>query len=292
MRCASAACFFLALSGAPVVALELKPLQTFDWSDDGDDFGGFSGLVVGDGGKVLWAASDAGTLWRADVERGADGRIAGIKAKWHDRFRDNKGQKVAGFTEDAEALAARPDGGFFVAYESYARVTGLHPPDMQPEALHDFDRFKPYWDNASFEGLARLPDGRLFAVVETRDETAGGYPTFIGGKGVWEPGPVLRTAPDFGASDATVDAEGRLWLLERRLTWLAEFEVRVSTCPVVLKGASECRPVMTVPAGTLGNMEGMSIWHDPDGREILTLISDDNFNPFAATAIAEYEILP
>lgn len=292
MRYASAAAFAFALSLSPAVALELRPLQSLEWSEDDDDFGGFSGLVVTDGGKVLWAASDTGTLWRAEVERGTDGRIAAIRANWHDRFRDNKGKKVSGFTEDAEALAPRPDGGFFVAYESYARITGLHPPDMKPEALHDFDRFKPYWDNASFEGLARLPDGRLLAVVETRDDAAGGYPTFLGKDGVWQSGPTLRTAPDFGASDATVDAEGRLWLLERRLTWLAEFEVRVSTCPVVLNGASECTPVMTVPAGTLGNMEGMSIWHDPEGREILTLISDDNFNPLSSTAVAEYEILP
>lgn len=292
MRCASAACLALILTLSPAGALELKPLQSVEWSEDDGDFGGFSGLVVADGGKTLWAVSDAGTLWRADVQRGADGRIAAIKAKWHDRMLDNKGEPVSGFTEDAEALAPRPDGGVFIAYESYARVTGLHPPDMKPEALNDFDRFKPYWDNASFEGLARLPDGRLLVVVETHDGAAGGYPTFIGDDGKWQTGPTLRTAPDFGASDATVDDEGRLWLLERRLTWMAEFEVRISTCPVVLKGPSDCTPVMSAPAGTLGNMEGMSIWHDPDGREILTLISDDNFNPLSSTAVAEYEILP
>lgn len=292
MRCASATILALTLSLTPAGALELRPLQSLDWSEDDSDFGGFSGLVMADGGRTLWAASDTGTLWRAEVERGAGGGITAIRANWHDRFLDNKGHKVSGFTEDAEALAARPDGGFFVAYESYARITGLHPPDMKPEALHDFDRFKAHWNNTSFEGLARLPDGRLLVVIEARDEAAGGYPTFIGGKGAWEPGPVLLTAPDFGASDATVDEEGRLWLLERRLTWLGEFEVRISTCPVVLKGPSECRPVMSVPAGTLGNMEGMSVWHDAEGREILTLISDDNFNPLSSTAVAEYEILP
>lgn len=292
MRCASAALVALILTCAPAEALELRPLQSLDWSEEDGEFGGFSGLVMADAGKTLWAASDTGTLWRAEVERGADGRMTAIRAVWHDRFLDNKGQKVSGFTEDAEALAPGPDGGLFVAYESYARVTGLYPPDMKPEALHDFDRFKDLWNNQSFEGLARLPDGRLMAVIETRDEAAGGYPTFIGKKGVWEPGPILRTAPDFGASDATMDDEGRLWLMERRLTWLGQFEVRISTCGLVLKGPADCSAVLTVRAGTLGNMEGMSVWRDAEGRQIMTLISDNNFVPLVPTAIAEYEILP
>lgn len=267
-------------------------MQSLDWSEDDGDFGGFSGLVMAEDGKTLWAVSDAGTLWRAEVGRDADGRIAAIKAVWHDRFLDNKGAKVSGFTEDAEALAAGPDGSLFVAYESYARVNGLHPPDMRPKALHDFARFKSLWSNESFEGLAPLADGSLLVVVEARDAAAGGYATFVGKNDVWQDGPILRTAPDFGASDATTDDEGRLWLLERRLTWLGRFEVRVSVCPALLSGALDCMPVTTMAPGTLGNMEGISVWRDAKGRQILTLISDDNFFPFTSTTVAEYEILP
>ncbi|HQU70314.1 MAG TPA: esterase-like activity of phytase family protein [Albidovulum sp.] len=284
---------FLALSAHPAAALELVFLQSLDWSEDNDDFGGFSGLVVTDMGQGFWAASDRGTLWQAGITRGADGRIEAIKARWHDRFLDNGGKGVSGFTSDAESLAPAPDGGLFVGYESYTRVTGLHPPSMRSEPLHKFDRFKDRWNNGSFEGLARIADGSLMAVVEERDAAIGGYPTFIGRKGGWQAGPVLRTGPDFGASDATMDDEGRLWLLERRLTWLGQFEVRVSTCPAVaLRGVVDCAPVMTAPSGALGNMEGMSVWRDAAGRQIMTLISDDNFFPFSSTLVAEYEILP
>lgn len=283
----------LALWSAPAEALELRFLQSLDWSEDSDEFGGFSGLVVTDRGKAFWAASDRGTLWRAEVTRGADGRIKTLNARWQGRFLDNGGKGVSGFTADAEALAPAPDGGLYVGYESYTRVTGLHPPLMRAEPLHRFDRFKDYWNNNSFEGLALLPDGNLLAVVEERDGAAGGYRTFIGRKGGWQAGPVLRTAPDFGASDAALDDEGRLWLLERRLTWFGEFEVRISTCPAVtLRGAVDCTPVITAPAGTLGNMEGMSVWRDASGRQIMTLISDDNFSILGSTVVAEYEILP
>lgn len=283
----------LLLWSAPAEALELRFLQSLDWSEDNAEFGGFSGLVVTDMGKAFWAASDRGTLWRAEVTRGADGRIEAIGARWQDRFLDNGGKGVSGFTADAEALAPAPDGGLYVGYESYTRVTGLNPPDMRSIPLHRFDRFKGRWNNNSFEGLARLSDGTLMAVVEASDGAVGGYRTFIGRKGGWQAGPVLRTSPDFGASDATLDDEGRLWLLERRLTWFGQFEVRISTCPAVAqRGAVDCTPVMTAPPGQLGNMEGMSVWRDAAGRQIMTLISDDNFSILDSTVVAEYEILP
>jgi len=283
----------LALWSVPAAALELKFLQSLDWSEDDDDFGGFSGLVVTDRGRGIWAASDKGTLWQAEVTRGEGVRIEALKAVWHDRFLDNGGNGVSGFTSDAEALAPAQDGGLFVGYESYTRVTGLHPPSMRSEPLHKFDRFKDRWNNNSFEGLVRLADGTLMAVVEEWGAAVGGYPTFIGRKGSWLTGPVLRTGPDFGASDATLDDEGRLWLLERRLTWFGQFEIRVSTCPAVaLRGAVDCAPVLAVPPGQLGNMEGMSVWRDAAGRQFMTLISDDNFFPFTSTLVTEYEILP
>lgn len=283
----------LALWSVPAAALELKFLQSLDWSEDDDDFGGFSGLVVTDRGRGIWAASDKGTLWQAEVTRGEGVRIEALKAVWHDRFLDNGGNGVSGFTSDAEALAPAQDGGLFVGYESYTRVTGLHPPSMRSEPLHKFDRFKDRWNNNSFEGLVRLADGTLMAVVEEWGAAVGGYPTFIGRKGSWLTGPVLRTGPDFGASDATLDDEGRLWLLERRLTWFGQFEIRVSTCPAVaLRGAVDCAPVLAVPPGQLGNMEGMSVWRDAAGQQFMTLISDDNFFPFTSTLVTEYEILP
>lgn len=282
----------LLLAAGPAGALELRQVGSYDWSVDDPEFGGMSGLVIQDGGRTLWAVSDQGTLWRAPVVRDGTGRITGIGTPWHARFLDNAGKPVSRFTEDSEAIAAAPDGGFYIGYESYARVTGLHPPDMRPEPLHHWKRFKSLWNNEAFEGVARRADGTLLAVVEKRDDAAGGYPTYVGRGKVWSPGPVLRTAPGFGASDATIDEDGRLWLLERRLTWLAQFEVRVSTCPAADEGGVTCAPVMSAAPGILGNMEGIALWRDADGGRFVSLISDDNFNPFATTAIVEYEVLP
>lgn len=292
VRCAEAAVLALILAAAPAGALELKLRQALDWSVEAPDFGGFSGLVVADGGREAWAVSDGGTLWRTAIDRDAEGKITGLRAFWRARLMDNMGAEVSGFTEDAEALAAGPEGKLFVGYESYTRITGLTPPDMRPEALHRWDLFDDEWNNQGFEGLARLPDGRLLAVIEARDDGKGGYRTFLGQRNDWRPGPVLRSGGGFGASDATVDAQGRLWLLERRLTWLGQFEVRISTCPIATEGVVDCAPVLLVEAGTLGNMEGLSVWQDAAGRSFMTLISDDNFSMLSSTTLAEYEILP
>ena len=280
------------LLAAPAGALDLRFLQNLGWTVEGPDFGGFSGIVVTDEGRAFWAVSDHGTLWRVAVTRDETGRIVQAVPKWHARFLDNKGRPVEGFTSDAEALAMGEGGGLFVGYESYSRITGLMPPGMTPIPLHAWDRFEGDWGNEGFEGLARLPDGRLLAVIEAADETAGGYRTYIGRKGDWQDGPVLRADGDFGASDATVDDLGRLWLLERRVSWLGKMQVRISTCPAATTGVVDCAPVLTTKPGALGNMEGMSLWRDPKGQLIMTLISDDNFSAFGQTILAEYEVLP
>lgn len=40
------------------------------------------------------------------------------------------------------------------------------------------------------------------------------------------------------------------------------------------------------------NLEGISVWQDPDGRIRLTMISDDNFMVFQRTEIVEYAVDP
>ena len=280
------------LLATPAGALELRFLQNLDWTVEGTDFGGFSGLAVTDEGRAFWAVSDHGTLWRVSVARDEAGRIVNAVPDWHARFLDNKGKAVEGFTSDAESLAMGPEGGLFVGYESYSRITAVKPPDMTPIPLHAWDRFKGDWGNEGFEGLAGLPDGTLLAVIEAPDDKAGGYRTYRGTKGDWQDGPILRSDGDFGASDATVDDQGRLWLLERRVTWLGKMQVRISTCPLAATGVVDCTAILTTEPGTLGNMEGMSLWRDPKGRQIMTLISDDNFSAFGQTILAEYEVLP
>lgn len=275
-------------------AAELVAIGRYTWRESGDSFGGFSGLVMAADGRSFFAVTDQGEFYEAAVARDSDRRIAGIRTLWHARLLDNHGEPVEGFTADAEALAPGADGGLFVGYESYARVTGLKPPDLHPLPLHPFDRFRALWSNASFEGVAERPEGGLIVVSETAGAASGGYTTFLGdGAGpemIWRPGPTVPAGGGgFDASDAAFGPDGRFYVLERRVT-LGGFSSRVRRFEYRDGGFGAAETLLETTPGALDNMEGMSIWTDADGRTVISLISDDNFLFAQKTIVAEYEL--
>jgi hypothetical protein len=275
-------------------AAELVPLGQYTWREDGSAFGGFSGLVMAPGGASFYAVSDEGELFHATVLRGAANRIERIATDWHSRLIDNNGKPVAGFTADAEALAPARDGGLYVAYESYARITEIHPPDLHPTALHAYQRFRDLWSNESFEGVAERPGGGLIVVSEKPDGSEGAYPTFLGdGHGTamaWRPGPGIPGADGgFDASDAAFGSDGRFYLLERRVS-LGGFATRIRRFGWQDGAFGASETLLETASGALDNMEGMSLWTDAAGRTVISLISDDNFLFLQRTLVAEYEV--
>ena len=291
--------FRLPCLGAFVILLGLAPMGRtaelvqrgiYEWSEAGDAFGGFSGLAMeADGGSFL-AVSDQGWLFRADLGRDGAGRIRDARTVWQGRFLDNKGVEVTPFQADAEALAVAPDGTVFVGFEAYTRIAAFHPPDMMPAPQHEWDRFKPLWGNEAVEGVAILPDRSLLAVLE--EPRDGHYRTLIGRDRDWRDGPDLPAPDGYAASDATVGPDGRLYLLERRLTLTARFVTRIRRFEIVGDdGFGPGETLLETAPGVLDNMEGISLWQDGAGQTVVTLISDDNFLPIQNTLLAEYDLV-
>ncbi len=279
------ACLMAAAAGAA----DLMPRGTYEWQEDRDGFGGFSGLAMDEDGASFLTVSDEGEMVHASVRRDDSGRIETVESDWHAQLRDNSGKPVSGFTADAEALAVGPDGTVYVAYESYTRITSVTLPDLMPVTLHAWDRFRDLWGNAGFEGLAVLPDGTLIAILETpRDGAA--FTTFVGRNGDWRPGPPLPADDGFDAVDATFGPEGKLWLLERRLASAAGFATRIRRFAYDGDSFGATETLLETSPGTLDNMEGMSLWTDPEGHTVVSLISDDNFLFVQKTILAEYEL--
>lgn len=279
------ACLMAGAAGAA----DLMPRGSYEWQEDHDWFGGYSGLAMAAGGASFLTVSDEGEMVRAQVRRDKGGRIAGVESDWHARLRDNFGKPVKGFTADAEALGVGPDGTVYVGYESYTRITSVTLPDLMPVTLHAWDRFRDLWGNAGFEALTILPDGRLIAILETAGE-GDVFATFVGRNGDWRPGPPLPADGGFDAVDADFGPDGKLWLLERRFTFAAGFSTRIRRFAHDGEGFGPPETLLETAPGALDNMEGMSLWTDPEGRMIVSLISDDNFLFVQKTILAEYEL--
>ncbi|WP_347311616.1 esterase-like activity of phytase family protein [Defluviimonas sp. SAOS-178_SWC] len=270
-------------------ATELIPRGIYEWQEDHEGFGGFSGLAMAGDGASFLAVTDEGEMFRAKVSRDDKGQITNVESDWQARLLDNSGKPVHGFTADAEALSVGPDGSVYVGYESYTRITSVSLPDLMPVTLHRWDRFRDLWGNAGFEGLAILPDGGLIAILETPGDGAT-FGTYIGRKGDWQPGPPLPAEDGFDAADAVFGPDGKLWLLERRLA-ATGFATHIRRFAYDGAGFGAPETLLETRAGTLDNMEGMSLWVDPEGRLIVSLISDDNFLFVQKTILAEYEVV-
>ncbi|MGB3316945.1 MAG: esterase-like activity of phytase family protein [Albidovulum sp.] len=282
------AIIFLIGNAPKAPAAELVSRGGYSWAESYEGFGGFSGLAMAPDGASLLAVSDGGWLVRARLSRDADGRLRGVTTEWRDRFRDNQGDPVNDFKSDAEALAVTADGTAYVAFEGYTRIAAFHPPDMMPRPLHRWDRFKKHWGNEAFEGLIMLPDGRLMAVLEEAHD--GRYRTILGRDHDWQAGPSIPAPDGYAATDSTIGPDGRFYLLERRVTLTARFATRIRRFTLDDGGFGPGETLLETAQGALGNMEGISLWPDKDGRTVVTLIADDNFLPFQKTLLVEYDL--
>ena len=225
--CLAGAAWVIALSAGTGVAAELEPAGQFVWRAPGEDFGGLSDLAVGDAGAGLLALSDRGSIFRARISRAADGgQITEIEVTATMRPEDNFGEPVSGFRQDAEDMAVGPDGRLYVAFESYARITGFDLPDMTAHPTHGWERFRPLWGNEGFEALTTLADGGLAAVIENPD--GGAYRTFLWQGGTdWDEGPSIPGADGYQATGADLGPDGQVYLLERSYSLVWGYGTRI-----------------------------------------------------------------
>ncbi len=93
----------------------------------------------------------------------------------------------------------------------------------------------------------------------------------------------------FEVTDAASLPDGTLLILERRFRWTEGVKMRIRRLP-----PQQLRPGIVMQGETLieadlsyeiDNMEGLAIHRTIQGETVLTLVSDDNFNPFLQRTI-------
>lgn len=263
-------------------------------------FGGWSGLVVAPDGKAFAAVSDAG-LWMtgqftyaASQPKGVTGAqlgpILALNAKTLTRNRDR----------DAEAIAlvdgTLTNGEVLISFEGNHRIGrfpiaggGLGPPTRYLEAPQELRRGKAKNGLEAMTVMRGGPwKGAVIAVAENFPDADGRHSGWL-----WVNGKPQRFALEetggFDVTDIASLADGTLLVLERRFRWLEGVKMRLrqvragDVAPgAVLSGEVLIQADMRFE---IDNMEGLAVHTGPAGETVLTILSDDNYNPLLQRTI-------
>lgn len=280
----------LALAGpwsGPVAADTLVAVGTYTWQTQA--IVGLSGLEVSEDGLTLMAISDRGWFLSGTFER-RDGRIAGIMIRELLPILGNDGLPVAarrvGDWSDAEGLAMAPDGTYWISFERWAHVARYEAPGLAGHWIRDHPDFSRFEDNRQLEALALHPDGTLYAFPE--QPLGPGFPIFRLAENGWEVAGHIPQQDGFAIVGADFAADGRLYLLERKLVLGLWWQNRIRRLRVEAPEAGEM--LWTGERGAYHDLEGIAVWSAPDGLR-LTLISDDNGEQVEPTQFVEFRLV-
>ncbi len=258
------------------------------------DFGGWSGLALDAAGMTLVAVSDGGHWMTAEI-RDDGQRLLGLRSTKLGPILAANGKPVFKRRDiDAESIRfAEPSSGQGQVYIGFERNHRIAVADAGEKGVGAPRRFIPLPPdtkrmarNEGLEAVAILQagpaKGSLVAIAEHLPDGKGRHTGWLWAKG--KPKAFFLTNPgDFSATDAVGLADGGLVLLERRYRFLEGVRMRVRHI-----AAGDIRPGAVLEGNVLieadqrqeiDNMEGFAVHEAPGGETVLTLISDNNFNP-------------
>jgi len=269
-------------------------------------FGGYSGLSISGDGTDLLAISDR-TSWLkmrlversgqiVDV-RGATIGSLEVRDEW-----DNP--EAARGLKDAEALApVEPgtlDGEYYVAFEGRHRIHRYRfdGKDFSPPtgALDLPDAALRLPDNKALESLAILLagpyEGTAIAFSERRAHISGDSLGWLFHDGKTEQ-IRLKRSDMFDITDAAALPDGGIVVLERNFAGVMRgvfMRIRRINGADIKPGARLEGDVLYETEGgrMVDNMEAIAVHSDADGRTILTIMSDDNYNPIQRTLLMRF----
>jgi len=270
-------------------------------------FGGFSGLALDKTGTQMLAISDEGRWLRAEIVY-RDGRLEKLGNTRMGRTRGLNGKPLGGkILADSESVVFATPGALtgkaFVSFERKHRITEYKVTRQGlGAAIRDLKlpgRARSMSRNKGLEGITVLRAGRskgalLAFAEEYLDEQGNHTGWLIGGPA---PGLLkLKRLKGFAVTDLASAGNGDIIVLERRFRFTEGVKMRLRRVKAaeVKRGALLGGEVLfeTDDVREIDNMEGLAVHTDAQGRDILTLISDDNFNRrFQRTLLMQFAIV-
>ncbi|MDX2204452.1 MAG: esterase-like activity of phytase family protein [Hyphomicrobiaceae bacterium] len=259
-----------------------------------EHFGGLSGLVLEPDGSGLLAVTDAGCWLSADVSYDGN-RPTGLVNARMGPLRGPDGAPLAQKKlQDAESLTliegTLGKGMVVVGFERNHRlvryeVAGRRLPGPARGELKLPADARRMPKNQGFEAVAVLKGGRHkgapIAFAERFTRGSGYHTGWIWAGG--EPQRLqIKDIDVFDITDAAGLDNGDLLLLERRFRWTEGVQMRLRRLKGsdIVPGARLTGDILLQVNGDfqIDNMEGLAVHRDARGGQVVTLLSDDNFN--------------
>lgn len=263
---------------------------SFSWSKEDPLFGGFSAIEMADDGLSLTLLSDRGSWTRGQVRRDASGRITGIETDPMRMLRGRGEAPLARRRSDSEGLAIARDGTAYVSFEGAARVLRYRDLAGPAENLPVHPDFQLMQNNSALEALAIDATGALYTLSERSGRLNRPFPVYRFDGCEWtQPfdlprrGPYLAVGADFGP-------DGRFYLLERNFRGFLGFASRVRRFEFGPQGVVSEEVLFETPSGRYDNLEGISVWQEPGGGIVVSMVSDDNFLFVQRTEVVEVRL--
>ncbi|MGI9521363.1 MAG: esterase-like activity of phytase family protein [Hyphomicrobiaceae bacterium] len=274
-------------------------------SSEDERFGGFSGLEIAPDGQSFLAVSDAGT-WISGNIAYKEGRPTAITGALSGPLKALENRPLRRSRDrDAEAVrqlrGSLQNGIAIVAFERNQRI-GFFP--IRDGVINGPIKYlRPPLRLPPNKGLEAVTPIRirghrfdLVAFAERALDRNGHHRGWIWKNGRGTPREVAMTNPGgFDITDTASLADGGLLVLERRYRLLEGVKMRLRLVPAmrlaskVLSGRTLIRTDMRY---YIDNMEGLAVHRSPAGRTVITMISDDNFNPLLQdTLLLQFEML-
>ena len=261
-------------------------------------FGGLSGLEVSADGSHALALSDRGRWVEFGLVYDGHGRLTGVSDGSITSLHGIGGQPLADNGKDSEDLVRLSDGRLAVSFERLHRVvlySAAAPAPGPAQRLNPPHKLAWAPGNGGIEGLAELRPGHLLALTEA---------LLVGGDRVM--GWLLATAAgtddelffattrDFKPTSLATMPNGDVMVLERSYSVLAGPAARLSLvdAKTIVPGALLTgREIARIsPPMTVDNFEGLALRRDANGRLLVYIISDDNFNPLQRTLLLMFRM--
>lgn len=269
-----------------VVAQSVEHIGSYTWSGPTAEYGGFSGIEVSDDGMRFVVIGDKGVVVDGIFQR-TEQAITGAFSTLQP-LKNRHGGPLTKPQSDAEGLAIRTDGHIFISFEHRHRIWSYTHTGSIAEKLENHPDFKHFKGNDGLEALAISTDGTLYALAEKPENNL--IPLYRYQDGQWDVPFHIPASHGYKPVGADFGPDGKLYLLERRLTSVFGFSSQIRRFEITGDHIGKGELLLATDAGTHGNLEGLALWQDQHGDIRLTMIADDNFNLLQRTEFVEYRL--